>query len=73
MYSIRIFHRNLDSPMAKHLHSTPHSYPDSLIVEGVETFKKNIWAEKLSIYIMQATLYPGLNQDIDFSPFLSLF
>lgn len=71
---------NLDYPMAKHFHTAHNSNPDGLMVEGLETIKKNIRGgdrlklllqrETFYIYTMQAMTYPGLNEEIDFSPFL---
>ncbi len=71
---------NLDYPMAKHFQNVHHSNPEGLMVEGLETIKKNIRGgdrlksllqrETFYIYELQATVYPGLNEEIDFSPFL---
>ncbi len=71
---------NLDYPMAKHFQNVHNSNPESLMVKGLETIKKNIQGgdrlklllqrETIYIYNLLATLYPGLNEEIDFSPFL---
>ena len=77
-YAIR--RGNLDYPMAKHFYNVHNCNPDSLKVEGLETIKYNIRGgdrlklllqrETFYIYHLQATVYPGLNEEIDFSPFL---
>ena len=66
--------------MAKHFFHVHNSNPDGLKVEGLETIQKNICGgdrlklllqrETFYIYQMQAAVYPGLNEEIDFSPFL---
>ena len=66
--------------MAKHFYNVHNCNPDSLKVEGLETIKYNIRGgdrlklllqrETFYIYHLQATVYPGLNEEIDFSPFL---
>ena len=77
-YAIR--KANFDYPMAKHFFEAHDSNPGSLMVEGLESIQKNIRGgdrlklllqrETFYIYQMKATIYPGLNEDIDFTPFL---
>ncbi len=71
---------NLDYPMAKYFQNVHNSNPEGLMVEGLEMIKKNVQGgdrlklllqrETFYIYDLQATVYPGLNKEIDFSPFL---
>lgn len=71
---------NLDYPIAKHFQNVHNSNPEGLMVEGLEMIKKSIRGgdrlklllqrETFYIYELQATVYPGLNEEIDFSPFL---
>ena len=66
--------------MARHYNSLHHGNPASLQAIGIDHVPASIrkedrlkqlnqW-ERFWIYKLQATKYPGLNEDMDFSPFL---
>ncbi len=66
--------------MANLFKNVHNSNPEGLMVEGLEMIKKNVQGgdrlklllqrDTFYIYDLQATVYPGLNKEIDFSPFL---
>ena len=77
-YAIRT--NNTDYPMARHFHDC-HDGNDSLLkVEGIEQIgkpvrggdrlKKLLQRETFWIFSFDAMIYPGLNEEIDFKPFL---
>ncbi|XP_055767325.1 uncharacterized protein LOC129842721 [Salvelinus fontinalis] len=77
-YAIRV--GNEDYPMARHYKSLHHGNPASLQAMGIDHVPASIrkgdrlkqlnQRESFWIYKLQATKYPGLNEDMDFSPFL---
>ena len=66
--------------MARHYKSLHHGNPDSLQAMGIDHIPASIrkgdrlkqlnQRESFWIYKLQDTKYPGLNKDMDFSPFL---
>ena len=66
--------------MATHYQSAGHSNPDSLKamavevvqdhVRGGDRLKRLLQRETFWIDKLKATSFPGLNEEIDFSPFL---
>lgn len=77
-YAIRV--NNEDYPMAKHYKEIHHSDPSSLRIQGIEIIKKSIRGgdilkqllqrETFWIWSFKAMDYPGLNEEIDYRPFL---
>lgn len=77
-YAIRV--KNDDYPMAKHYKDVHHSDPSSLKIQGVEIVKTSIrGGDKLKLLLQRETFwiwklkameYPGLNEEIDYTPFL---
>lgn len=71
---------NEDYPMARHYKSLHHGNPASLQAMGIDHVLASIrkrdclkqlnQRESFGIYKLQATKYHGLNEDMDFSPFL---
>ena len=77
-YAIRT--NNEDYPMARHFQSS-HNGNDSLLrVEGIEQIEQSVRGgnrlkrllqrETYWIFTFDAMVYPGLNEEIDFKPFL---
>ena len=66
--------------MSRHNKSLHHGNPASLQAKGIDHVSASIrkgdrlkqlnQRESFGIYKLQATKYPGLNEDMDFSPFL---
>lgn len=77
-YAIRT--NNMNYPMAKHYQQTGHSSPNSLkafVIEcvpvnlrGGDRLKLLLQRETYWIHTLNATVHPGLNEEIDFSPYL---
>ncbi len=77
-YAIRT--GNMNYPMAKHFIQAKHGSDSNLKVIGIEHVSLNIrGGDRLRrlkqrktfwIHKLDALSYPGLNEDIDFSPFL---
>lgn len=77
-YAIRI--QNEDYPMAKHYKDAHHSDPSSLKIQGIEIVKTSIrGGDKLKLLLQRETFwiwklkameFPGLNEEIDYTPFL---
>lgn len=77
-YAIRTANPNY--PMAVHYKDVGHGSCDTLRISGIEHIKKTIRGgdrlkkllqrESFWIYTLKATTYPGLNLELDFSPFL---
>lgn len=71
---------NPQYPMAVHYKDVSHGSCDSLKISGIEHIKDSIRGgdrlkillqrESFWIYTLKATQYPGLNGELDFSPFL---
>ena len=71
---------NEDYPMAKHYREIHYSDPSSLKVQGIEVIKKTVRGgdrlkrllqrETFWIWSFKAMEYPGLNEEIDYRPFL---
>lgn len=66
--------------MAQHYKTACHINPDSLkclVIEvvpsslrGGDRLRRLLQRETFWIYTLKATFHPGLNEEIDFSPFL---
>lgn len=77
-YAIRT--QNLDYPMAKHFKNVGHKNINELKVmvlevidnnpRGGDRLKRLLQRETFWIHTLEATVFPGLNEEIDFSPFL---
>lgn len=77
-YAIRT--QNMNYPMAKHYRSARHTDPSSLkamVIEvipltarGGDRLKHLLKRETFWIHTLSATFYPGLNEEIDFAPYL---
>lgn len=77
-YAVRTL--NMDYPVAKHFQAVGHTNINCLKVMVIETvekdlrggdrIKKLLQRETFWIDVLGATHYPGLNEEIDFSPYL---
>ena len=77
-YAIRI--QNIDYPMAKHYKDSGHDPSKRLTAMVIETIPNDtrmgdrlkllLQRETYWIHTLKATCWPGLNEEIDFSPFL---
>ncbi len=80
-YAIR--RGNEEYPMAKHFKLMHNSNPSILRIQGIDhiniTIRKGNRELKLNqretfwIYKLKANMYPGLNEDLDFTHFLDRF
>lgn len=80
-YAIRT--KNIDYPMAKHFRDSGHVNINDLKVMVLEVVEKNIRGgdrlklllqrETYWIYTLNSMVFPGLNEELDFSPYLWLF
>lgn len=71
---------NVDYPMARHFHRCHNSNENLLRVEGIESVEQSIRGgdrlnkllqrETYWIFKFDAMVYPGLNEEIDFRPYL---
>lgn len=75
-----IVKNNFDYPIARHFFQCHNSNPNELMVEGLEHIHRHcrggdrlkllLQRETWHIYNLRATVYPGLNEEIDYTPFL---